>query len=133
MTSIDKKYNSRIRDHNQNRNKSNEKINQQQKEKGKLILLLKDPTGQPIKFKTKITITGKDPTHADKYEASGTSGEVTRFIFNLAPQIYFMKILAEGFKTYIRSVVVKPNQDSVYECILSLKDPSEKGRNERRE
>ena len=133
MTSIDKQtYNSRIRNRSQKRNESKENINQQQKDKGKLILLFKDATGRPIKSRTKIQVTSKDPSYAHKYEASGVSGEVTQFIFDLAPLTYFIKVRAEGFKTYIRSVVVKPNQDSIYECILSPKDPSEKGKDETR-
>jgi photosystem II stability/assembly factor-like uncharacterized protein len=126
-----KKGYSRIRRASQNKNKSVEYVNQPQKEKGKLILLLKDPTGQPIKSRTKITITGKAPSYADKYEATGKSGEVTRFVFDLAPQAYFVKVLADGFKAYIQSVSVKLNQDSFYEFVLSLKDPSEKGKQER--
>jgi photosystem II stability/assembly factor-like uncharacterized protein len=117
---------SRIRTSSQNKSKLHKNVSRQQKEKGKLNLLLKDPTGKPLKSRTKITVTAKDPSHADKYEATGKLGVVTRFVFNLAPQAYFVKVLADGYKTYIQSVSVKPNQDSQYEFVLSLKDPSER-------
>ena len=61
--------------------------------------MFKDATGRPIKSRTKIQVTSKDPSYADRYEASGVSGEVSQFIFDLAPQSYFMKVRAEGFKT----------------------------------
>ena len=90
-------------------------------QKGSLILMLKDERGQLITTKTKIIIKDLSTTH--KQYAESKSGEVTRFIFELPPNIYSVHVLADGFRRYSQSVKVLPGQESNYEFIMSLREP----------
>lgn len=109
-----------------------EKISdRQQVGKARLVLLLKDPAGKPIKSRTRIIVKAKDESFTENYEARGKPGQVTRFIFSLTPQDYFVKVICDDFKTYVQSVLVRPDQDTLYEFMLSLRDPAEKGKHKR--
>ena len=89
---------------------------------GRLVLTLKDERGEPITARTKVVIKEKEAAGSSEYSANGKAGEVTRFVFELAPGSYFAEVRAEGFKLYNKWISIANAGDSSYEFMLKLKE-----------
>ncbi|HVG32873.1 MAG TPA: hypothetical protein VM911_07330 [Pyrinomonadaceae bacterium] len=93
---------------------------------GRLVLMLHDGRGQPVTVRARVSIR-EEAEGAVISRAEGKAGEVSRFIFELAPGKYFAEASAEGFKLYNQWVTVNANQDAVYKFTLDIQEADEQG------
>lgn len=95
------------------------------RESGRLVLTLRDGRGEPITARARISIREEAAAGPTASRAEGKAGEVSRFTFDLPAGDYFVEVSAEGFKLYNQWVTVHPDEDSVYEFTLTLKEADE--------